>query len=281
MIIENAFLKLPELLTSSFSHADTYEATIVHFLSLALHMELNSRNIPRPFEHIFTEKPYPTSHDFPRRLQADLFVKLEGAVPTDGRMALYGTREQNWLEVKAFLGSTRKSNTPPKTENVGKIFKDILRLCLFPEELQGKIRQNGRYLIMVFSNEPRKSLAFSSGGRPRGWIQSMLMDGDSNIEIDLSSEQKSFRKAIGSGFIGNPDLRVELKLRTLSFAPDSPTPGPVFWGYLVRIMAYAIKTSNLSIDYEDRPHDNWNAERIDKLRSMQKYSLENMSLTSD
>lgn len=281
MIIESAFLKLPELLTSSSSHADTYEATVVHFLSLALNMELNSRNIPRPFEHIVTEKPYPVLGDTNRRLQADLFLKLEGVVPTKGRMALYGTRELNWIEVKAYLASTRKSNTPPKTENVGRIFKDILRLCILPEELQGKIRQNGRYLIMVFSNEPQKSLAFSSGGRPREWIQSMFSDGDHKITIDLHSEQKSFRKVIGPGFINNTDLRAELRLRTLSFIPDSSTPGPVFWGYLIRIIEYAIKTSNISIDYEDRPYDNWNAERIDRLQSIQKYFLENVSVTSD
>ena len=134
---------------------------------------------------------------------------------------------------------------------------------------------------MVFSNEPHKSLAFSSGGSPREWIQSMFSDGEHKITIDLSSEQKSFRKAIGPGFINHADLQAELRLRTLSFIPDSPTPGPVFWGYLMRIMNYAIKTSNVSIDYEDRPHDNWNAERIDKLQSVQKYFLENMSLTSD
>jgi len=277
LIIESAFFKLPELLTSSFSHRDTYEATVVHFLSLALNMELNSRNIPRPYEHIVTEKPYPIEGDSFRRLQADLFLKLEGAVPTDARMALYGARPLNWIEVKAYLGSTRKSNSPPKTENVGRILKDILRLCLFPKEWQGKHRQNGRYLILVFSNEPQKSLAFKSGGRPREWLQPVFSDGEHEVTIDLSLEQKSFRKVIGPGFMENPDLQVELKLRTSSFIPNSPTPGPVFWGYLMRISDFTVKSPDVSIHYEDRPNDNWSSERIEKLEKIQKYVVENMS----
>ena len=56
MIIENAFLTLPELLTSNYAHEDTFEETVAHFLSVAILMELNARNIPRPYEHVYKER---------------------------------------------------------------------------------------------------------------------------------------------------------------------------------------------------------------------------------
>lgn len=278
MIVENAFFKLPELLTSSYDHTDTFEATVVHFVALALHMELDCRNIPRPFEHVYTEKPYPTLVKGSRRLQADLFLKLEGAIPTHGRMALYGTREVNWIEVKAFLGSTRKAATPPKTENVGRIFRDILRLCLLPEEFQGKNRQNGRYLLMVFSNNPAGSLAFKSGGRPRSWLAEMLSEGLSEVEIDTSTEQKSFRKAVGLGFISSSKLETRLKLRTLLFQPEDLTPSPVFWGYLIRITGFNITVPEATIQFDDRTDDEWDSDRVESLRIVRNYVLERMSL---
>jgi hypothetical protein len=271
MIVENAFFKLPELMTSSFDHADTFEATVVHFVALAINMELNSRNIPRPFEHVFTEKPYPTSADLSRRLQADLYLRLEGAIPTSGRMALYGTREINWIEVKAFLGSTRKASSPPKTENAGYIFKDFIRLCLLPEELQGKIRQNGRYLIAVFSNDPAKSLAFSSRESPRTWLQGAFTEGVSDGEIDVSNEQKTFRSALGLKNDGSLDLRASLTLRTLAFQPEGSTPSPVYWGYLIKILGFTIKVPEAAISFEDRIGDHWDSKRIKSLKSVRKY----------
>jgi hypothetical protein len=278
LIVESAFFKLPELLTSSFDHADTFEATVVHFIALAFHMELDSRNIPRPFEHVYTEKPYPAQTKGSRRMQADLFLKLEGAIPTTGRMAHYGSREVNWIEVKAFLGSTRKSATPTKTKNVGRIFRDILRLCLLPEELQGKNRQNGRYLLMVFSNDPAKSLAFKSGRRPRLWLAEMFSEGLSEVEIDTSAERKSFHKALGPGFISTAKIQAYIRFRTLVFRPEELTPSPVFWGYLIRIIGFSITVPEATIQFEDRARDHWDSERVNSLIAVRKYVLERMSL---
>jgi hypothetical protein len=58
VLIEQAFLKLPELLLSNFDHGSEVELTIVHLFASALQMEMNARNIPRPFASVLTEKPY-------------------------------------------------------------------------------------------------------------------------------------------------------------------------------------------------------------------------------
>src|SRR5437773_279319 len=49
MLIESAFFKLPELLLSNSDHGSEVESTIVHLFASALQMEMNARNIPRPF----------------------------------------------------------------------------------------------------------------------------------------------------------------------------------------------------------------------------------------
>ena len=180
MIIESAFLKLPELLISSTDHGDIYEATIVHFMSLAINMELNSRNITKPYEYVFTEKPYFSSVKKRRRLQSDLFVNLENLMFNDPRNYLYGVRDKNWIEVKAYLGSTRHQSSEPKTVHSGKIIRDLLRLCVLPEEFQGKHRVNGRYLLQVFSDVPDKYLAFSRSTN-RGWLNNFFKEGVSEF----------------------------------------------------------------------------------------------------
>ncbi|MGB7622324.1 MAG: hypothetical protein WBN92_08245, partial [Terriglobia bacterium] len=83
MIIENAFLKLPVLLVNRLNRASAFESTVVHLMSVAVLMELNARNIARPFEHVLTENPYPSRGKKGRSMRADLFVNLEGAVPMD------------------------------------------------------------------------------------------------------------------------------------------------------------------------------------------------------
>ena len=50
----------------------------------------------------------------------------------------YGIFETNWIEIKYL-----------KEWNEKKIVNDLLRLCLLPKELQGKIKENGRYFMLV------------------------------------------------------------------------------------------------------------------------------------
>jgi hypothetical protein len=261
MIIESSFLKLPELLISNYAHGDIYESTIVHFMSLALNMELNSRNIPKAYEYVFTEKPFLSAVKNRRRLQADLYLVLKNILINDSRNLLYGVREKNWIEVKAYLGSTRNKNTEPKTIHAGKIIRDILRLCVLPEESQGRNRDNSRYLLQVFSDEPRKYIAFSDITN-RGWIKNLFKEGISEFEINLANEANSLKKAIGSKFFCIKNFKMCIKVKTIAFYPDYSGANPIFYGYLNRIFEYKIEFDDLTLCVNNKHDDYWSADKI-------------------
>jgi len=210
MIVESAFFKLPELLTRDYDLLrGTSEATVVHLLSVAILMELNARNVPRPFEHIEVEKPYPIpKRDGGMVIRADLFIDLAEAIPgvIDGPMALYGARAKNWVEAKAFVSSIKHGSTPDKTGNAGKIARDLLRLCLLPGESLAS-----RYLLIVFSSEPSESVALRTRDQQeRIWLTHLLTEGYiDGVEFSLSDEPKSLREALGPGFVGADDLQLE------------------------------------------------------------------------
>ncbi len=276
MLIEAAFLNLPPVLTSSFDHADTYEGTLVTAFVSAIKIELNGRNTPNAFEHIYTEKPYPTVEAGHSKWRADLLVKLAGAVPISGRMELYGARELNWLEMKAFFGSTRSRSAQPKTANVGLLVRDVLRLCLLPEELRGRIRQNARYLLVVFANPPADSLAFASNTEGRTWLSNLFREGPANVEIDLSREPTSLRQAIGPGFTDDSSLKLSIRAHTSVFQPVAQEPAPVFWGFLVRINGFELSVPGATVTFEDLPGREWPAASDDALASVRSYVLARM-----
>jgi hypothetical protein len=263
MIIENSFLKLPELLTSSFDHRDTYEATVGHYFVSAILM---------PYRHVLLEKPYPTKAANGKHIHSDVFIDLDGVIDTQGRMASYGARVQNWVEIKAFLASTRSDNSDPKTNNVGKVLRDLLRICILPEELQGSIRQNGRYFILVCSDPAQDHLAL----RERSWFTDILKEGNARSKIILSDEPETLRKAVGLGFVANPDLNLEIQVHTTTFQPDRNHSLPVFWGYLIRIIQFRITSQGKKSEYDDIPNDKWDEIRIQSLTELRKVILNRM-----
>lgn len=272
MIIENAFLKLPELLTSNYDHRDTFEASVGHFFAVAVLMELQARNIPRAYQHVLKEKPYPTRTNTGRPIHSDVFVNLNGAIETQGRMASYGVREQNWLELKAFLSSTRSTRTVPKTSNAGKVLRDLLRLCILPEEFQGSIRQNGRYFLLVCSDPVKDHLALQK----REWLSTLFSEGNAELHIDLSKEPNTLQTAVGSGFVNSPELQADFKVRTMVFQPERAIPSPVFWGYLIRILHFDIAVPGCRVVFDDQPGDIWEPDRIQSLQNLRHNLLEKL-----
>jgi hypothetical protein len=268
MVIESAFFKLPELLTSEYDVLrGTSEATIVHLLSVAILMELNARNIPRPFEHIEVEKPYPIpKQDSGMAIRADLFVDLTGAIPgiIDGPMALYGARAKNWIEAKAFVSSIKHGSTPDKTKNAGRIARDLLRLCLLP----GKSLAS-RYLLTIFSGTPSESVALrTSDQRERTWLTGLFTEGYiDDLQFSLSNEPKTLREAVGPGFIDASELQAKIRLRTLVFQPRGKQgSSPAFWGYLARVRSFRITISGQSVEFGDEPGSTRHDEGFTKIR---------------
>jgi hypothetical protein len=271
MIVEAAFYKLPELLTSRFDHEDIYEGTLLSSFASCVLMELDARNVPNTYQHVVTEKPYPTMSAGGRRWRADLLIKLESAINLDGRRLLYGMRPLAWIELKGLFQSTRSSSTPPKTQNAGALLRDVLRVCLLPEEFQGRIRQNARYILVVFANPPSDSLPF--GDRSRSWLEPLFTLGESDIEIHLGEEPEKLRVAVGAGLVDG-ELAVKLRIRTHVFVPQGTVPSPVFWGYLIRVEAFTVTTPMGEIMLEDRPDDDWSARRVDQLSVVRGYVVD-------
>jgi len=254
MLIEGAFLKLPELMLSSHSYSGNVEAMVVHYLSTGLQMELNSRSVPFPYNHITVEMPYPKQNKTGTVLRADLLFEAKGTVPSISRLEQYGYREMQWLEAKSYFSKGKSRSS--KTQNVGRLVKDIMRLCLLPEEYQGAIRQNGRYVLLVFDSEPSNYLAFSG----RDWLPKIFEERTPKINIDLNSEKSSLISSI----IKQRPLSAELNL-TLSvthFKPSSDIPSPVYWGYLMRIDKFSISLNGKMVQSNGDTHERWSKDKI-------------------
>ena len=271
MLVEAAFYKLPEVLTSRMDHADTYEDTLRSSFVACLMMELNSRHIQNAYEHIDTEKPYPTINQ--HRWRADLLLKLEGAVNVGGRRSLYGMRELTWIELKGFFSSTRSRSTQQRSKQTGTVLRDILRVSLLPEELLGKIRQNARYVLIVLANEPSVSFSFgSSSARP--WLDSLFREGRSDLEVRLADEPKTLRRGVGEGFVVDDKLEVSLQIHTHCFEPVGREPLPVFWGYLVRVEAFELRAPQDAVIFKDVPGSSWSPEQDKDLATVRSYFVD-------
>lgn len=257
MLIESAFLKLPELMLSSYTHEGNVEAMVVHHLATGLQMELNSRSIPFAYNHITVEKPYPKQSRTGTVFRADLLFESGGSVPSICRLDQYGFKEKQWLEAKSFFSKGKSS--PATTQNIGRVIKDIIRLCLLPEELQGGIRQNGRYVLLVFDKHPSKYLAFSN----RGWLNQMFEERAPSVSIDLNAEKPS----LVSSIVGQQsvDARITLSLSVVHFEPSTESPGPVYWGYLLRIDTFSISINGKTIGSNGEPKEHRDSKKIDAL----------------
>lgn len=253
MIIESAFYNLPEILLAEQSR-EIVEYSLRNMFSLSLLLEFNARNIPYPVEHIKLERKYPHCN----KVKCDLVVNLEAIADkiVNGR---FGCCETNWVEIKYFGGIGRAAGTETKTENKGKILDDLLRLCLFPDELQGKNRKNGRYFICVFNRTPKEYLSYFSAA---DWVSEIFVQGIKKTKVYFNKLQPSTKKGIKSFHITN-NTSLELTIDTKSFYPFSITEHDNFYGYLIKIIGYKITCDNISLSYSDFMEEPWDIAKIE------------------
>jgi hypothetical protein len=174
MIIEQAFLALPELLLGNFHAVQDYEAGIVGVFGMAILQELNGRNANHPIQHLQAERRY--NQNLPRR--ADLYVNLRRLIVANRRLSDYGWRHYNWIEAKFYR------NKPPlqrhatnKSLYQGQLIADLVRLtCLVPLSL-GNPDSNGRYFLHVYDDEPQYYLPYQN----RQWVRALHQAGRQNI----------------------------------------------------------------------------------------------------
>lgn len=269
MIIESAFLKLPELLTGIEDHRGTYEATVSHCLSIAAFAELSARGIPLLYQQIYQEQAYDTRARNGQTIHADMLVNLTRVLETDGRIATYGVRKKNWIEIKAFLASARSTGSAPTTKDVGDILHDLLRLCVLPKESEDGKCENGRYFLLVCSDSPKSYPALAQ----KEWLVDLLLEGSREVSVNLANEPKPLREAVGIGFVQTPDLTANFKVRTMSFQPELTDRAPVFWGYLLRILGFDVTVSGYNVKFDDQPEAMRDKTRIEKLDNVRQSIL--------
>lgn len=253
MFIESAFYKMPELLLNE-KVSNIYEASVRNILSLSFLLEFNSRNTSNPMERIKLEKEYANMRK--RKFKCDLFLDLEGLYDKV-RHAHLGLSEKNWFEIKYFGGKGRSKGSVAKTGNVGKILNDILRLCLCIKELQGNIRENERFLICVFNDQPEKYLPKLKKDL---WLNQMLESGIRNIAIDFKSLQNSSKKRIKFQIPYNL-FKIKLSIDTKSFYPIGKSENLNFYGFLIKIFGFELQIDDIILKYSD--FGSWDKKKVD------------------
>lgn len=264
MIIEGAFYKLPELLLGHPFPKWQYEATLSNHLAMAVLLELNARNIPMPQSRIHVERPYPLEKAGPAN-RADLFVDLGGVFTHGLWLAQYGIKANNWIETKFYGGIGRTSGNEPKTKNTGELAQDLLRLCVLVKEERSAIRDNGRYMLVVFNREPGSYIAYqrqSQAGTVRMWLRDLLSPGRHDVKVTSEGEAATFVKHMGTGVTsGSLPLELELDVLTYAFEPSDTPSDFLYWGYLLRIINFTVRIGPDELAYDDNGDTVWTEEQ--------------------
>lgn len=228
MIVEQALLHLPEILTGSGYPDHRYESSIVSAFSLALLQSLNGRNVPNPISCLQAERPFrgrqpwtgPDNH--PRYLRADLNVRLFLMKVGSPALSSYGWRHDNWIEAKFFRGAT-----PNKQVNTGALLADLLRLLTLVPSKRSKRDVDseivGRFLLHVYeglSPENYLSIRRQTGGgsEKRKWLAPLVNSGRTKCPLINLGEYEA------DGILGQinnhlGDLRIRFEATSLSIAP--------------------------------------------------------------
>lgn len=229
MIIEGAFLKIPEVLVQYNNPEELYEANITNLLTNGIILELNARNIDNPLMKIQMEKRY--KEDINTR--CDIYVDFSSFMK-EKDLNKYGFYSENWIEAKYFGGINRNKGNETKSENAGSIMFDLYRLI---KNTHTKKNERGLYSLNIFNEAPNKYLAFSRSDKSkRDWIEGILNTGIQELQFNLEEEPRTITKI----FKNVKQLEMNLKIRCLSFCPllkvDIDEKG--FYGYLIQILEY-------------------------------------------
>jgi len=254
LLIESAFFKLSDYFQSVESPSELYEAQVAFIFAVAIYQELQNRGFPYLLPYIQFEKPYPIESKRGKKLAVDIYFKIpKDKLPPEilHRWSESGVCEENWIEVKFFGGAERKGSSEPKTQNIGMVLVDLLRLKYY-------VREGGRYLLLVFNRKPEHYLAFIRGdSSERDYLITLLEPGEHRLSVDLASEPKIIWNTINRKFGKPPDQNIELNVLTYAIKPllvkgltsladvsyrrsreGLMSTEPAYYFYLIRIMEY-------------------------------------------
>jgi hypothetical protein len=227
LIIEQAFLQLPEILHGSGYLQQDYEAGIVGALSLSVLQVLNGHNTANPISCLQHEKLFRKGGTFagapnPRYLRADLYVDIEKLFVANRRLAQYGWRHFAWLEAKFLRNQTDNGakHSGNKSTHVANFLADLIRLAVLVPE-SGGTTSKGRYFLHVYDSDPKWYLTFSN----RSWMKALCLPGVQRLTIDnLDQEPQTIRKSLGE-FRG---LKIELGITNMVVRPLVATTPPCY-----------------------------------------------------
>ncbi len=162
MLIEQAFIQLPEILNGSRYQQQNYEAGLVGAFSLAVLQALNGHNTPNPIGCLQHEKLYRTNGAYagaqnPRYFRGDLFLNIARLYVVNRRLSQYGLRHHAWLEAKFFrnqAGPQGNAHSTNKAAHAAAFLADLARLAtLVPEA--APLSCAGRYFFHFYDADPR------------------------------------------------------------------------------------------------------------------------------
>ena len=86
--------------------------------------------------------------------------------------------------MKSFIQQSASKTSPPKTENVGKILNEVLRLTLLTFQRELKTIP-AHYLLIIFKGHPKKYLSYTTKDKKeRKWIKEFF------IPLSVTSVEK-------------------------------------------------------------------------------------------
>ncbi len=238
MIIEQAFVALPELLLGNHYAVQDYEAGIVGVLSMAILQELNGRNAAHPIQHLQAERRYNPA--LPRRV--DLYVNVKRLMVANRRLGNYGWRHYNWVEAKFYRKKSHiQRHATNKATYQGQLIADLIRLtCLVPLTL-GDRDSNGRYFLHVYDDEPKYYLAYQD----RPWVRALHQAGRQDIVINqLTAESGTAKKQFGEAL---QHLQIQATVTNFVNFPITIADDEThYWCVLTRFDAFSVAIDQFS-----------------------------------
>ena len=228
MLIESAFFKLLHIWTAQEriklyklaklfeSHGRTfYEAQAASEFANLIMNELLSVGIHIPERFVIQNSSYPdNSHK-----RVDIKINFSEYFKASKMLSSYISRN-NFIEVKLYGSIDSTIGGETKTENIGSILNDILRLELFTRSLAGGSRERAKYMLVYFDDHPKKYVAYNKkGGGRREWIEKLLVSLSSSGDISKQSkgEIPNISKMPVVNFSGN----LEINLNNTKDVPNS------------------------------------------------------------
>jgi hypothetical protein len=234
LIIEQAFLQLPEILHGSGYQQQDYEAGIVGALSLSVLQVLNGHNTANPISCLQHERLFRKGGNYqglpdPRYFRADLYVNIGKLFVANKRLAQYGWRHNAWLEAKFLRNQTANGtkHSGNKSIHVANFLADIIRLSILVPEDKGE-SSNGRYFLHVYDSDPKWYLTFGN----RAWLRSLCRPGNQQIVLEnLDSMPPTIKRFLGEF----PGLSIKLGITNMTLTTLVADNPPCYWMYLTRI----------------------------------------------